>query len=94
MATWRRAGAVRDEAGRGHRHVAAVDHDHLPGLHLALVGGVDEIHRAGLRREDDGAILVAAHHQRAEPMRITHGEELVGHEEQERVGPREAPTVE
>nr|ACR36264.1 unknown [Zea mays] len=83
-------GAVREEAGRGDRHVAAVDHDHLPGLHLALVGGVDEVQRAGLRREDDSAVPAAAHHQRAEPMWVAHGEELVGREEQERVGPREA----
>ncbi|KAM3334101.1 hypothetical protein ACQJBY_028883 [Aegilops geniculata] len=86
----RLARAVRDEAGRGHGHVPAVHHDHLPRLHLALVHGVDEVERAGLRREHDGAVGAAAHDQRAEAERVAHGEELVGREEEQRVGALEA----
>ena len=38
--------------------------------------------------EHDGAVPAAAHHERAEPVRVARGEHLVGREEQERVGPR------
>jgi hypothetical protein len=69
----RLARLVGDEAGGGHRHVASVNDDHLPGLHLALVGSVDEVERAGLRREHHGAVGAATHDQGPESERVAHG---------------------
>ncbi len=66
-------------------HAVAVDRHDLSRLDVALVGGADDVERAGLGREDDG-VAEPAHRQRPPAARIARGEQRVAHRDDQAVG--------
>jgi hypothetical protein len=69
---------------RFHRaHPVGANHDHLAGLDIAHVGGVDEIEGARLRAHDPG-VTQPAERQRAEPVRVADRDQVVARDQRER----------
>ena len=68
----------------------SVGHDDLAGQDVALKMGTDGVERAGLGGEHHTAIFEPAHTKRAEAMRVTHGDELTGRRDHERVSAGDA----
>ena len=78
-------GSCLREAERA--HAARVDRDHLAGLDVAHEVGADDVERGRLAREHPAA-LGPPEHERAEPVAVTHPEEVrfVHQHERERTG--------